>query len=65
MEAIHSHEDFIKCPYCNHEHFDQCDYGFEKHDEEKGFTCDYCDKDFSAMLHISCSFSTYKKEERC
>jgi len=66
MDFIHYHETFIKCPYCNHEDFDMCDYGFEKYkdEEEKKFTCAFCGKDFVVMLHISYSFSTsYIKEQ--
>lgn len=65
-EADHECERFIKCPYCDYEHYDMCDYGFKYyHDgEEKPHTCDSCGNIFDVILHVSQKFSSYQRTER-
>jgi len=59
--AVHEYTDEIKCPYCNAEYEIDCDsFRHWWDDEETEFDCGECEKTFSASLHVSHSYSTYK-----
>lgn len=57
-EVSTQYERLIICPHCG---FDDCD---DRYDGEgcHEYTCGSCGKDYTCSVHVSFSYSTYRKE---